>query len=507
MGYIIVGISLFVFVQAENVYPQLLIARLFFSIGGAATATMVTAVLPAMTAPDQDDQTHKPLHGQERTNGHMGSPSLSSELTVTPARFSYQYPPQASKPGSVRKNASPTRLAGLVGMFTGCGALIALGVFLPLPQRIHKLGVSLEQALKDSYYVVGAIAFLVALACLLGLRRLNGEDGKTWRRTFGSTEEEHTHLDGDGPLPYHVAFLTSLRLGLQNQLIGLGYLGGFVARASSVGISLFIPLYINNYFRESGTCKNEDLDHVKTECLKGYILAAKLTGTSQLVALLFAPVFGYLADRYRRFHIPLLAAAVSGIAGYLGFAGLKSPETNGENGSPFVYAIVALLGISQSGCIVCSLGLLGRGILGLDDEQGITPAEDPSNNISGTDPSSPHLTSDRVNLSCTTAQDPREDRVERVDEDHERAGLLGDRALKDSSRHHLKGSVAGIYSLAGGAGILLLTKLGGFLFDVQSPAAPFYMLSLFNLSLLIVGVLCIVFEVLRARAGLASMEA
>ena len=85
--------------------------------------------------------------------------------------------------------------------------------------------------------------------------------------------------------------------------------------------------------------------------------------------------------------------------------------------------------------------------------------------------------------------------------------MLGDRALKDSSRHHLKGSVAGIYSLAGGAGILLLTKLGGFLFDVQSPAAPFYMLSLFNLSLLIVGVLCIVFEVLRARAGLASMEA
>lgn len=36
-GYAIVGISLFVLVQASNVYPQLLLARLLFSVGGAAT--------------------------------------------------------------------------------------------------------------------------------------------------------------------------------------------------------------------------------------------------------------------------------------------------------------------------------------------------------------------------------------------------------------------------------------------------------------------------------------
>jgi MFS family permease len=36
-GYTIVGLALFVFVQAKNVYPQLLIARILFSMGGAAT--------------------------------------------------------------------------------------------------------------------------------------------------------------------------------------------------------------------------------------------------------------------------------------------------------------------------------------------------------------------------------------------------------------------------------------------------------------------------------------
>ena len=36
-GYAIVGVALMLFVQAKNVYPQLLLARLFFALGGAAT--------------------------------------------------------------------------------------------------------------------------------------------------------------------------------------------------------------------------------------------------------------------------------------------------------------------------------------------------------------------------------------------------------------------------------------------------------------------------------------
>jgi MFS family permease len=37
LGYVIVGVSLCVFVQAKNVYPQLLLARIFFSLGATAT--------------------------------------------------------------------------------------------------------------------------------------------------------------------------------------------------------------------------------------------------------------------------------------------------------------------------------------------------------------------------------------------------------------------------------------------------------------------------------------
>lgn len=37
VGYTIVGISLWVFMAAKNVYPQLLLARLLFSLGATAT--------------------------------------------------------------------------------------------------------------------------------------------------------------------------------------------------------------------------------------------------------------------------------------------------------------------------------------------------------------------------------------------------------------------------------------------------------------------------------------
>lgn len=36
LGYIILGLALFLFVQARNVYPQLLFARIFFALGATA---------------------------------------------------------------------------------------------------------------------------------------------------------------------------------------------------------------------------------------------------------------------------------------------------------------------------------------------------------------------------------------------------------------------------------------------------------------------------------------
>ncbi|CCU80348.1 MFS transporter [Blumeria hordei DH14] len=483
-GYILVGISLILFVHARNVYPQLLLARLLFSLGAAATATMVTGILPSLLG-EEPDNVSPPFHTSpawEESSQCSMAPSTNSQITITPANYVYQSQPCSVDP-PLKKSLSPqhagsrsSRLAGLVGMFTGCGALVALVLFLPLPTRFARInGVSQAEAIADSFYVVGTIAITVAAVCFCGLRGLAGEGEKglrlLWTRASSARYEAIPGEDGeinetrssDAFLPYWRLLLDSTILGFTDSNIGLAYVGGFVARASSVGISLFIPLYVNAFFIQRGLCHVSPHDpspEVKKSCREAYVLAAELTGASQLVALLAAPIFGIFSDRCRRLNLPLLVTSISGIIGYTAFARLGSPEiinVDGRGGSPLVFLIVSLIGFSQIGAIVCSLGLLGRGVV--DD---------------GVDQASPCRISVRQELL-------------EEDEFHDMPSPSTTTTQPRRTRQHLKGSIAGIYSLSGGAAILLLTKLGGFLFDNSSTGAPFYMMASFNGILFLTG--------------------
>lgn len=482
LGYAIVGLSLVLFVQAKNIFPQLLLARLLFSVGGSATATMVTAILPSMIATHEPTTTRRPS-GQ--VDEHILSPPPSPEHTIIPIRSPQRI--QFSSPLKFRiTHMSPTSLAGFVGLFTGFGALLALGLFLPLPAIFQKSGVQPRDAVVNSYLIVGAISAGVSAFCFFGLRDLPGEEDKAW---FGSRPVSNPsgavkslHIQS---LLKHL--IEAVRLGFIYPQLGLGYLGGFVARASSVGISLFIPLFVNAYFLRSGACNNpsREMEPHKTDCREAFVVAAKLTGVSQLVALLFAPVFGYLADKDGKFHVPLLVASLVGILGYLGMSTLESPETGGPSGSPWIFVIVAMLGISQIGAIVCSLGLVGDGVLGLNHGAGVRHSQNIDHRASPdydeTEHSSGLSSSDSVIGSRTLVLPDRA---------AESTRLLRDISDDPQSYRHLKGSIAGVYSMSGGAGILVLTKLGGLSFDDLSPVAPFCLLGLFNTMLFIAGLTC-----------------
>lgn len=266
-------------------------------------------------------------------------------------------------------------------------------------------------------------------------------------------------------LPYWHLLKESVYLGFVDSEIAIGYLGGFVARASTVAISLFIPLFVNAFFMRNGFCKgspNDSTPELKEECEEAYKLAAALTGVAQLLGLICAPLFGYLSSRTGSVNLPIIVATTFGIIGYIAFPQLPSPEIkdkDGRGGSPVVFLLAALIGISQIGAIVCSLGSLGRGTLKVDI----------------------------VNVLVTPEGD-EETVIERPDTADEVAPLLENPSVipEDTvSRVRLKGSIAGVYSWCGGAAILLLTKLGGYLFDTWSTGAPFYMMALFNGLLLV----------------------
>lgn len=269
-------------------------------------------------------------------------------------------------------------------------------------------------------------------------------------------------------LPYWHLLKDSVRLGFRDADIALGYLGGFVARASTVAISLFVPLFVNAFFIRNGYCQGSPHDpspELKKECRQAYVLASILTGVAQLMGLICAPLFGYLSSRVGRVNWPIVVATTFGIIGYIAFAQLSSPEykdVNGRGGSPAVFLLAALIGISQIGAIVCSLGSLGRGV----------------------------LKTDIVNV-LTLPNGDQETLIETPDRAGETAPLLENSAVipEDTvSRVRLKGSVAGVYSWCGGAAILLLTKLGGYLFDSWSTGAPFYLMAVFNGVLLLASV-------------------
>ncbi|KJZ72929.1 hypothetical protein HIM_07692 [Hirsutella minnesotensis 3608] len=468
IGYAVIGVALAVFVQARNVYPQLLLARIFFAVGASAAATMVTAILPSLTD-DTADRISAPDAARFKPNPRLSAAfSVESEITITPERYTRSLSndrTRGSSPDAAARSGKPSALAGYVGSFTGCGALVALALFLPLPAKFgEKDGVTPGQAVSYSFYVVGAVSLVVAVGVFIGLRDLSGEEGKGWKALFRVRNRDDPFLDFEADdddesqrtvvVPYLRLLKDSVLLGFTDSKIALGYIGGFVARASTVAISLFIPLFVNTYFISNGFCRgspNDPSPELKKECRAAYVLSSILSGVAQLLGLLCAPAFGYLSGRPRRVNYPVLVAATFGIVGYIIFPQLSSPEIknqDGRGGTPAILLVVALIGISQIGAIVCSLGSLGQGVL-------------------------------TVELPRSARREPSIEPDE--DESAEDDPLVEPSSEGDSvSRVRLKGSIAGVYSLCGGAAILILTKVGGVLFDKLSHGVPFYMMAIFN---------------------------
>src|SRR5437762_2142333 len=125
---------------------------------------MVTAILPSVTGGSSHidvptcNTIRKPLrHNRDTEQRHSTTPSLTSELTITPERYSRsisQSQEELENNGNskdINSTVSPPKLAGLVGFFTGCGALVALILFLPLPAQFSKIsGITQRQAIVDT---------------------------------------------------------------------------------------------------------------------------------------------------------------------------------------------------------------------------------------------------------------------------------------------------------------------------------------------------------------------
>jgi MFS family permease len=124
-GFVIMGMALVIYPFARNVYPDLLLARLLFSMGGGCAAAMLTAVLADFA--------------QESWRG---------------------------------------KLAAGVGTMSGLGALLALFVLLRIPADLSQhYGISKLEATQRVFVGVGVGAMVYGAALFFGLRvRRVGEE-------------------------------------------------------------------------------------------------------------------------------------------------------------------------------------------------------------------------------------------------------------------------------------------------------------------------------------------
>ena len=226
------------FVQARNVYPQLLLCRLLFASGASACISMVAAMLPQITT-YADEEVGPQTHESKKVNG---------------------------------------RLAGIAGFCTGVGALIAVAFLLPLPRlvlRQHEQ-LSLADAIRICFYIVGGIAIAVGSILFVGLKR---DDRKSIRQLLPrfrrrqlsgtlSNDELEEMLSTRNNVPYYRLVLDGVLAGRDSR-VALAYAGGFIARADSIVISLFIPTFINYYFVSRGFCRidpHAPSDDIKSVC-------------------------------------------------------------------------------------------------------------------------------------------------------------------------------------------------------------------------------------------------
>ncbi|KAJ1510552.1 hypothetical protein HMI54_012778 [Coelomomyces lativittatus] len=302
-GFIIMGIAFFVYPFAKNVYPQLLLARLFFAIGAGACSAMLTAVLGDCAG---------------RLRG---------------------------------------RIAGLVGIFNCLGGVFSAFFFLRLPTWFSK-GVSNVKSIQYTFFVPGS------LATLFGISYFFLSESKP--------RPSSSHMSTSSKLSPIQEFKAGFVMAKDIRML-VAYASGLVARANTIVLTNFIPLWVTAYAIDSGMCTLDDYSDkldVKKRCEWAYKQFSSLTGVTYVILLLGSPFWGYLSDRYgitealsfrtSRFQSPTFPIFVSCLVSTLGYGLLCTQRT--PDGW-VVYLICSVIGFGAIGTIVTSATMISANFI------------------------------------------------------------------------------------------------------------------------------------------------
>ncbi|KAF9420811.1 hypothetical protein BGZ94_009017 [Podila epigama] len=296
-GFLCLGTALTLYPLARNVYPQLLLCRLLFSVGSAAATCMMTGTLSDVA-------------GGQRERG---------------------------------------RVSAVVGMFAGFGGLVAGMVLTKVPfQLVQKAGSEIK-GIELCFQIVGGTAIAVAVMFMFTMHDMEGSHVKGikyWtKRAFSRNKASLEPAPELQSLENPFKMLKYGFLAARDPRVALAYMSSFVSRADTVLFSTYMSLWVVKYYEDLGWC-------TKNSCGAAAGDTHMLTGIAQGVSLAFAPFYGFAGERIEKSSI-LAFAGFAGAIGSLPFAFTKNAP-----GAKANYIFVCLVGFGQIGMIVTGMTLL-----------------------------------------------------------------------------------------------------------------------------------------------------
>ncbi|KAK9768805.1 hypothetical protein K7432_000323 [Basidiobolus ranarum] len=195
IAFFLVGLSVALYPQAKNLYPELLLLRLLFSLGTSGTTSMMTAML-----------------------------------------------------GDIIVGTRGGRVAGITGLCSGLGAVFSAFFLMDVPSKLFYVA-KRDELLSEklAFGIVGGCTMFIAILFFFTLPRVNEVGGG-----FGIHYRSRDPLAP--PRKSHFQLLLRGFKAGKDPRVALGYATSFVARADTVIFSTFVALWVKHYFDDLGQC-------------------------------------------------------------------------------------------------------------------------------------------------------------------------------------------------------------------------------------------------------------
>jgi MFS family permease len=219
-------------------------------------------------------------------------------------------------------DADRGKLTGISFFLNAVGALIFFAVLTRLPEMYQGFGATETEAGRFAYLTIAAVCVLSALV-MLGLKP--GPPDQVTER-----------------LPLRILLAQGLAAGRKPR-VALAYAASFAARADLVIVALFLSLWVQTAAIADGATAAEASSR-----------QGALFGIVQGCAMLWAPVFGWMADKLDRVTLVIIATVLSIVGyGWMGFT--PDPAIGGA-----AFGAAAMLGVGQASGILASQVLIAQ---------------------------------------------------------------------------------------------------------------------------------------------------